>query len=319
MDGNLDERPALSDEDVANAFTVDVEEWFDGVHVDAQVRDSATSRLHGSLDRLLGLMDDSGAKGTFFWLGPLALRHPGLLRKIAAEGHEIGCHGWSHNFIHRMRPDQFRIETRAAQDAISQVIGKPITSYRAAYFSVNRKSLWAFEILAELGFTADSSIFPVANKPHNLSQFPLNPHYIDTPAGQILESPIATRSLGSTNLPASGGAYFRIYPYSVTRANFRAIERAGRSGVFYIHPWELDADHPAAGMNLRRRLTHCFNLGATIPRLQRLFAEFRFVPLKTIALQSQHAYRSIPIDSLWKDSPPKPSTRPAMANLRYPA
>jgi polysaccharide deacetylase family protein (PEP-CTERM system associated) len=175
-----------------------------------------------------------------------------------------------------MTPARFRQETRDAADAIAQVAGRPVTAYRAAYFSITAASWWALEELAALGFRYDSSIFPVRNWRYGIPDFSPAPCRVETPAGSIAEFPISIRDAFGRRWPVSGGAYFRIYPYRLTRANMRAAEAEGRPSVFYLHPWELDPDHPRLPFYWKARLTHYFNLAATVPRLERLLSEFTF-------------------------------------------
>jgi polysaccharide deacetylase family protein (PEP-CTERM system associated) len=262
-----------------HAFTVDVEDWYQGIPIDAATRASAERRLDRGLGRLLDLMAEAGARGTFFLLGPVALEHPELVRRIAVAGHEMGCHGWSHDLLYTMTRERMRDETRRAVDAVQDLTGQPVKAYRAAYFSITRASFWALEVLAELGFRYDSSIFPVRNWRYGIADFEPRPQRIDTPAGAIYELPLSVRRLAGVNLPVSGGAYFRLYPYALTRANFRAAERSGRPVVFYLHPWELDPEHPRVAFHWKARATHYVNLRSTEGKLRRLLAEFRFGPL----------------------------------------
>ncbi len=259
-----------------HAFSVDVEDWFQGIPVEDAVKASAESRLERGLDRLLDLMREHGARGTFFILGPLAQSHPQAMRRIADEGHEIGCHGWSHDLLYQMSPARFSDETRQARDRIADLVGRPVTAYRAAYFSVTERSLWALEILAGLGFRYDSSIFPVRNWRYGIESFSRVPVRVDTPSGAIWEFPISVLTRFGRTMPVSGGAYFRIYPYALTRANLRQCERDGRPAIFYLHPWELDPEHPRVDFHWKPRLTHYINLRSTEPKLKRLFTDFRF-------------------------------------------
>jgi len=259
-----------------HAFTVDVEDWYHGIPVAADVKTGAERRLSVGMDALLELLAERGVHGTFFFLGPIAREHPGILRATFEAGHEIGCHGWSHDLLYEMSPERFRDETRRAMDAISEVTGAPVTAYRAAYFSITERSLWALEVLASLGFRYDSSIFPVRNWRYGIPGFPPEPRRMETPAGPILEMPLSVMRAFGRIWPAGGGAYFRLYPYAVTRSNIRGLERAGRNMVFYLHPWELDPDHPRVSFYWKAHLTHYANLGATRSRLRRLLADFRF-------------------------------------------
>jgi polysaccharide deacetylase family protein (PEP-CTERM system associated) len=262
-----------------HAFTVDVEDWYQGIPIGGETRRSAQKRLDIGLGLILEFLAEHQTRGTFFLLGPVAQEHPSLVKRIAAEGHELGCHGWSHDLLYEMTPERFLDETRRARDAIAELTGKPVAAYRAAYFSLTRKSFWALEILARLGFRYDSSIFPVKNWRYGIPDFDSRPQRLETPSGAIYELPITVRRLFGCNLPVSGGAYFRIYPYALTRMNFRAIEREDRPLVFYLHPWELDPDHPRVPFFWKARLTHYVNLRSTERKLRRLFREFRFVPL----------------------------------------
>ena len=264
---------------IRHAFTVDVEDWFHGIPIPAADKSAAERRLSVGLDRLLGLMADAGVKGTFFCLGPLATDHPELVKRIVAAGHELGCHGWSHDLLYELSPDQMRGETQRAIDALGDLTGVRTTAYRAAYFSITRRSFWALDVLASLGFKYDSSIFPVRNWRYGIEDFPPEPQVINTAAGPILELPLSIRRLLGRNVPISGGAYFRIYPYAFTRANFAAAETERRPVVFYLHPWELDPEHPRVAFAWKPRATHYANLGSTVPKLRRLLRDFRFAPL----------------------------------------
>ncbi len=270
-----------------HAFTVDVEDWYQGIPISDQVSARIEPRVERCCHRLLDIMAEFGVRGTFFVLGPVAQNHPNLIRRIADEGHELGCHGWSHDLVYEMTPERFREETQRASAVISNVIAQPIRVYRAAYFSITRRSLWALDILAELGFQCDSSIFPIHNWRYGIPDFDLAPRVIQTPAGSICEIPMSVRQVGKMRLPVTGGAYFRVLPYFVSRANMRAVGKLGRAVIFYLHPWELDADHPRVEFYWKARVTHYANLRATEPRLRRLLADFSFCPLSKIAKQAR--------------------------------
>ena len=261
---------------IRHAFTVDVEDWYQGVALETSARAAAEPRLERGLDRLLELLAAAQVRGTFFVLGPIAVERPELVRRIAAAGHELGCHGWSHDAVYEMTPERFRDETRRARDAIAQCAGVPVQAYRAAYFSITRHSLWALEILAELGFRYDSSIFPVHHWRYGIPDYDPSPRRIETAHGPIHEWPMSVRRVLGWNIPVTGGAYFRIYPYLLTRGNLLAAEAIQRPVVFYLHPWELDPAQPRTRFDWRAQVTHYANLGATEPRLRRLLAEFRF-------------------------------------------
>ncbi|MEA5503189.1 polysaccharide deacetylase family protein [Halotia wernerae UHCC 0503] len=264
-----------------HAFTVDVEDWYHGA-ADEEMKVSAERRLHYGLGSLLEFLAEYEIRGTFFWLGQAALDSPHLVKEVAKAGHEIGCHGWFHEFVYKMSPQRFKSDTQRTQELLADLTGKPVVAYRAPYFSITRSSLWALEILAELGFRYDSSIFPVRNWRYGIADFNTQPQQINTPSGSIYEIPLSIRQVLGQNIPMGGGAYFRLYPYMLTRNNFLTAEREGRPVVFYIHPWELDPDHPPISLRWKERLTHNISLRSTKPKLQQLLQEFSFTSLGEI-------------------------------------
>ncbi len=261
-----------------HAFTVDVEDWYHGT-TDEDMKVCAERRLHYGLGTLLELLAEFEVKGTFFWLGQAALDNPHLVKQVAEAGHEIGCHGLLHEFIYNMSPQKFRSDTQRAQNILADLTGKSVVAYRAPYFSIVRKSLWALDILAELGFRYDSSIFPVKNWRYGIPDFEPQLQQIHTSTGSIYEIPLSVRQIIGQNIPISGGAYFRLYPYILTKNNFLAAEREGKNVVFYTHPWELDPDHPPLSLHWKERLTHNINLHSTKTKLRRLLQDFCFTSL----------------------------------------
>jgi polysaccharide deacetylase family protein (PEP-CTERM system associated) len=265
-----------------HAFTVDVEDWYEGIPIAPEARRIAERRLDVGLDRLLGVMSERGQRGTFFVLGTVAEQHPRSIARIVDAGHEVGCHGWSHDLLYTMTPDRFREETERARAIVADITNSPVTAYRAAYFSVTRESWWALEILADLGFRYDSSVFPVRNWRYGVPGFGHGPQRVATEHGVIVEVPLSVRRLLGRDLPVAGGAYFRLYPYHVTRWNVRSLEEEARPLVFYVHPWELDPDHPRVPFHWKPRLTHYVNLRSTERRLRRLLADFDFGPVEEV-------------------------------------
>jgi polysaccharide deacetylase family protein (PEP-CTERM system associated) len=266
--------------ELRHAFTVDLEDWYHGIPIATESKRTAERRLHVGTDKLLSLLAAHDVQGTFFVLGPIAREHPALLRRIAEAGHDIGSHGQSHDLLYEMTPARFREETRASVRDLEDCIGRPVRSYRAAYFSVTRRSLWALDILAGEEIRWDSSIFPVKNWRYGIPDHPRHPVRIETTNGPLYEFPLSTRRWLGRNVPTTGGAYFRLYPYRVTRHNIRASEAEGMPVVFYLHPWELDPAHPLVRFRGRAMVTHYLNLRSTEDKLARLLREFRFTTLK---------------------------------------
>lgn len=274
---------------MANAFTVDVEDYyqveaFAGV-VDRSTWSSLPSRVEHNTEILLDLLDEcEGTKGTFFVLGCVAQRHPALVRRIAERGHEIASHGMSHRLVYRQTPDVFRQETRDSKALLEDLCQQPVIGYRAATYSITRKSMWALDILSELGFRYDSSIFPIWHDKYGIPDARLEPGRIETPSGaRLVEFPISVAEVGRFRLPVAGGGYFRLLPYGVTRWGLERVNRAGRPFVFYLHPWEIDPEQP----RVRRapalsRFRHYLNLHRSAGRLRTLLGDFRFGPMTQV-------------------------------------
>lgn len=267
---------------VPNALTVDVEDYF---HVAAFApnihRDSwATqeSRVVGNTQRLLAIFDEFGVRGTFFVLGWVAERHPQLIKAIAARGHEIACHGFSHRLVYEQSPEEFYEETRHAKGLIENITGSAVLGYRAASYSIVRESLWALDILAELGFVYDSSIFPVHHDRYGIPDAVRIPHRLSTPnKNTIVEWPLSTATIFGCRLPVAGGGYFRLFPYWLTRWGLASINRTElRPFIFYLHPWEIDPAQPRVAASRLSRFRHYTNLRKCESRLRRLLSEFQF-------------------------------------------
>jgi polysaccharide deacetylase family protein (PEP-CTERM system associated) len=267
---------------IVNALTVDVEDYF---HVSALAgaipRDtwgSRESRVEANVRRLLAVLDEAGARATFFVLGWVAERHPGLVREIAACGHEIACHGYSHRLVYDQPREEFREETLRAKTLLEDLAGCAVLGYRAASYSIVRRSLWALDVLVELGFAYDSSIFPVRHDRYGIPGAERLPHRIATPGGkEIVEWPLSTAKVLGATLPVAGGGYFRLLPYWLTRWGLSRINRReAKPFIFYLHPWEIDPAQPRVRANGLSRLRHYTNLHKCEDRLRRLLREFSF-------------------------------------------
>ena len=225
-------------------FTVDVEEYF---HVSAfepfvpsSAWDGFASRVEAATDRLLGLLADAGAHGTFFTLGWVADRHPALVRRIVDAGHEIGSHSWWHRRIPTLTREAFRDDVRRSKDVLEQVSGTRVFGFRAPSFSIRPGTEWALDVLRDAGFVYDSSLFPIRRPGYGYAGAPRDPHLIPCSAGPLLELPLATTAWAGLRLPAAGGGYLRQLPFGLVRRAFREHAARGASAVFYVHPWELE-------------------------------------------------------------------------------
>lgn len=268
----------------ANCLTVDVEDYFHPNAMDAAVRpdqwSSLPQRVEGNTQRMLDLLDRHGAKATFFVLGWVAERQPRLVREIVARGHELACHGHLHRLAYELGPSEFRRDVERARGLLQDVSGEPVDGFRAASYSIVASTMWAIDILIDLGFAYDSSIFPVHHDLYGIPSFDRFRVRIDRPAGSIVEIPPSTLRLAGANLPIAGGGYLRLAPLSWTRWAIRRLNRVERQpAIVYTHPWELDPEQPRLAAGLGARLRQYSRLGAMHDKLTRLLAEFRFVPL----------------------------------------
>ena len=265
-----------------NVISVDVEDYFHPSEVRRTVPvsqwETLPSRVETATLTVLELLADRGVHGTFFVLGWVARRHPQLLRRIAAAGHEIGCHSYMHSLVYDLTPGEFRTDTLNAVRAVEDAVGCCPRAYRAPSFSITERSLWALEILVELGFTHDSSIYPIHHDRYGIPGFGPAARRVETPAGPILEVPPATVALNATRLaPVGGGGYLRLLPYAYTGAGIRWINgQEGRPACVYFHPWEMDAGQPRLAGGAIARLRTYLGLHSMAAKLRRLLGEFEF-------------------------------------------
>ena len=264
----------------AHLFSVDVEEHFqvsafDGV-IARSAWDSQPSRVEWNTARLLDLLARHGASATFFTLGWVAERCPGLVRRIVAEGHEVASHSWWHPRVSTLSPDEFRNELRTSRQILEDVSGTPVRGFRAPSFSIRPGMEWAFDVLLEEGYSYDSSLFPIRRPDYGYPSAPVTPHWIDRPAGRLLEFPMLTLDVLGQRLPAAGGGYLRHLPEGLMHRALAARAAGGHPGMTYIHPWEVDPDQPRMPVGFLTRIRHYRGLERTLPRLERLLAAHRF-------------------------------------------
>ena len=238
------------------------------------------SRVARNVDRLLELLARHSATATFFTLGWVAERQPAMVKAMAAAGHEVASHGYDHRRVTELTPEGFREQVRRTKAILEDLSGQPCLGYRAPNYSIVAGREWALDILVEEGYRYDSSLFPIRRPGYGYAGGGRDPHWLERPAGRLLEVPPATLRLMGLNLPAAGGAYFRLLPYPMTRFLFRRCAAAGRPVVFYLHPWELDAEQPRHPLPRLKRLRHYRNLDKTESRLRRLLKDFSFTSIR---------------------------------------
>lgn len=270
-----------------NAMTVDVEDYFQVSAFDQIIGRAAwdrwPSRVERNTDALLALFAERGARATFFTLGWVAERHPALVRRIAAAGHEIGCHGYQHIRVAEQAPAEFAEDIRRAKALLEDAAGTAVIGYRAASFSIGAGTLWALPELARAGFRYSSSIYPVSHDHYGMPQAPRYP-FRPANAPDLLEIPVSTARFGGRNWPAAGGGYFRLYPYALSRTLLRSITAGeAQRANFYFHPWEIDPDQPRPdGLSAKTRFRHYVNLSRMLRRLGRLLHDFRWASMREV-------------------------------------
>jgi polysaccharide deacetylase family protein (PEP-CTERM system associated) len=270
-----------------HCLSFDVEEHFQVSAFWSEARrqqwDRYESRVERNTMKLVDILAQHDTKATFFVLGWVAERHPGMVKDLASEGHEIASHGHGHELVTLQTPGQFRLDVRKAKQILEDLTGKPVEGYRAPSFTITGGNSWALSILAEEGYIYDSSIYSRFHRSKNggasASIYP-----IDTPAGRIWEVPPSTLNVCGFQLPIAGGGYFRMFPYATSRAFLRQLEMQGAQLVFYLHPWEIDPDQPRMRGPWLSQIRHYMNLGKTQMRMSNLLSDFRFAPIRDAVL-----------------------------------
>ncbi len=263
---------------VTNALTIDVEDYFQvsafAPHIPRNEWPTRECRVERNVDRILALLDEHGTKATFFTLGWIAERYPEIVRRIVAEGHELASHGYGHERASEQTESAFFSDINLAKLILEDLVGTEVKGYRAPSFSIGQNNLWAFECLERAGYQYSSSIYPIRHDHYGMPDAPRHAHAI----GGLLEIPATTLRFFNRNWPASGGGYFRLMPYGVSRWMLQRINRTDRlPAVFYFHPWEIDKEQPRIpGTSYKTRFRHYVNIGRMESRLQRLLADFQW-------------------------------------------
>lgn len=273
--------PARAPEDVLNAFTVDVEDYF---HVTAFTKTVSRaswgdyeSRVVANTRRILRLLDEHGVRATFFVLGWVAERFPRLVHDIQVAGHEIGCHSYAHRPIFEQTPDEFREDLLQATKILEEITGQPVRAFRAPSFSITERSQWALDVLIEEGYTHDSSIFPIRHDVYGMPHAERFVHSVTRRDGTLCEFPPSAYRWAGMNIPVAGGGYFRLLPVEFSVRCLRSINiRNEQPCMFYIHPWELDPDQPRLPGPWKSRLRHYQNLHTTEGKLRQLLCSLPF-------------------------------------------
>ncbi len=270
---------------IRHLLSFDVEEYF---HAEAAQRcgvrredwPGMATRLGPALEEILALLDRRSVRATFFILGWVGRRQPRWVKTIAQAGHEIASHGMSHQMLGRLEPEAFEAELVDSRALLEDLSGRAVKGFRAPTFSITRKTAWALDVLDRAGYEYDSSIFPVRHDRYGVPDAPVGPHLARGPAGgEILEIPPLTRRTLGSNLPVGGGGYLRLFPVRLIASGLRRAGKDGRAGTLYLHPWELDPDHPVLPMKRLQKWRHRVNLHKTSRKLAWLLERFDFGPM----------------------------------------
>lgn len=263
------------------ALSIDVEDWFCvrnmGESISPHDWNQHELRVRIGLDFILKELDQRGIKATFFMLAWIAEKCPSIVAELNQAGHEVASHGYNHRPLDEMSPLDFREDLKASLSILSSQSSTPILGYRAPSFSITEDTTWALDIMRELGFVYDSSIYPIHHPNYGMPDFPKGP----TRVAGILELPMSTVNLFGASLPISGGGYFRLYPYALSKW---LIQRAERQGdvILYFHPWEFDEDQPRVKLPAFRRFRHYVGLSRNRAKFRRLLDDFSFCPMKDL-------------------------------------
>ncbi|MBI5720158.1 MAG: DUF3473 domain-containing protein [Burkholderiales bacterium] len=264
---------------ITNALTIDVEDYFQVSAFARYIRrdewDSRECRVEGNVNHILDLLARRGTQATFFTLGWVAERYPQVVRRIVAEGHELASHGYGHERASDLDQRAFGEDVTRAKRILEDIAGAPVLGYRAPSFSIGTGNLWAFDVLAQAGYRYSSSIYPIA---HDHYGMPDSPRFAYRVGSGLLEVPVTTVRLLNRNLPSSGGGYFRLLPYAMSRWLIGRVNAADREpAVFYFHPWEIDPGQPRVpGIDARTRFRHYVNIPRMEAKLQQLLEDFRW-------------------------------------------
>ncbi|MBK9135251.1 MAG: DUF3473 domain-containing protein [Betaproteobacteria bacterium] len=272
---------------ITNALTIDVEDYFQVSAFAPYIRrdewDRRECRIERNVERILALLAERGTKATFFTLGWLAERYPQVVRRIVDGGHELASHGYGHERASDLDARAFRADVARAKRMLEDIGGVPVVGYRAPSFSIGTGNLWAFDVLADAGYHYSSSIYPIA---HDHYGMPDSPRFAYRVGAGLLEVPVTTVRLLNRNLPSSGGGYFRLLPYALSRWLIGRVNAADREpAVFYFHPWEIDPGQPRVeGIDAKTRFRHYVNIARTEAKLKRLLDDFRWDRMDRIFL-----------------------------------
>ena len=281
-----------------NGLSVDVEDWFQvgafETVIDRTSWDGLADRVERNCDEILAMFAHAGVKATFFTLGWVAERHPALMRRIAEQGHELASHGWDHARVFTLDAKRFAADLERSRKVIEDTSGQAVAGYRAPSFSIDARTPWAYDVLAEQGYAYSSSVAPIAHDHYGWREAPRF-SFRPLAGSDLIEIPVTTAEFAGRRLAAGGGGFFRVLPYAFSRWAIRQVNmRDRRPAIFYFHPWEIDPGQPRVGhAPLKSRLRHYSRLGAMAGKLRRLIGEFDWGRMDALAAREAQLARPL--------------------------
>ncbi|MDG1498474.1 MAG: DUF3473 domain-containing protein [Planctomycetota bacterium] len=273
-----------------HAISFDVEEYYQVANLrlnyPKQDWDEIPSRLSIGMEHILSALKKHNARATFFFLGWIAERHPDWVKRCLDAGHEVASHGYDHDFLWDLGPEGVVSDLERTEAALEAAGAPRPRGFRASTFTLTRKTFWAMDILAERGYTYDSSVHPVRHPTYGIADFEPGISVVKTEAGSLVEFPVSTRKIFGRNLPVGGGGYFRLYPGALIRNAVADLDRRGKPACIYLHPWEFDPEQPRAKTSASKAFRHYVGLRKTLPRLEALLSKFEFVGLEESLIAS---------------------------------
>jgi polysaccharide deacetylase family protein (PEP-CTERM system associated) len=297
-------------------FSVDVEDWFHILDLPATPEmaewSGLPSRVERNFQRLLETFEQKDVRVTCFFLGWIGEKFPALVKEAVRHGHEIASHGYAHRLTYQMSPEEFFQDAVRSKNILEDIAGRAVWGYRSAGFSVTHETDWFFDKLIEAGYVYDSSVFPAPRGHGGMAGGERAPFWIDRPAGQLFEFPVSVAEVMGKSICFFGGGYLRLFPYPVISRMARGVLNEGRPVVFYIHPREIDPEHPRLPMNWKRRFKSYVNLESTLPKIERLLSEFQMTSFERLILEEQieTATRAKVVEWLQRMAPLRIAQRP---------
>lgn len=263
-----------------NILSIDVEDWFHILDSPAVPKINEWSKLplhaEASMEKILAMLEATGTKATFFWLGWMAQRFPGLVRKCQTAGHEIASHGYGHVLAYEVGREEFTEDVNKAKTILEDITGEPIRGFRAPGFAITEKSPWAFDVIKSVGYDYDSSVFPASCGHGGIIDAPMGPYFIETDSGMLPEIPMSVIETFGRRVSLFGGGYLRLAPQWLIRWGIKRLHKQDQPLIVYVHPREIDPDHPRLPLSLKRRFKCYVNLKSTMPKLEWLCENYPF-------------------------------------------